>query len=193
MSKQDRSAEGSSDASSDALTDADTLGVYPATLRLDSHEAEFDAGLALLELAPRLTRLENSVLGDVDPPLTFRQYRLLERISQGHTTITALGRLATITLPAVSESVDVLVRKGLLARGPSARDRRESHLAVTEPGLRALSAARAALDDLASTVLSGVLPRRRTTLARDVRAVSARVTEELNAVRDRGLDQRPTA
>jgi DNA-binding MarR family transcriptional regulator len=189
MSKQADRA----DAAANGASDAAPGDAYPASLRIDSPDAEFDAGLALLELAPRLTRLENSVLGDVDPPLTFRQYRLLERISQGHTTITALGRLATITLPAVSESVDVLVRKGLLARSSSSRDRRESHLAVTDLGSRALRDARAALDDLATTVLSGILPRRRTTLARDVRTVSVRVTEELNAVRDRGLDQRPTA
>lgn len=165
---------------------------YPASLRTDSRESEFDAGLALLELAPRLTRLENSVLGDVDPPLTFRQYRLLERISQGHATITALGRLATITLPALSESVDVLVRRGLLTRGSGVRDRRESPLEVTDLGSRALRDARAALDDLAASVLAEILPRRRRTLARDVRAVSARVTEALNTARELGPDERPT-
>jgi DNA-binding MarR family transcriptional regulator len=190
MTKRSGPANGGDVVTAD---DAPSADEYPGTLRMDTPDAEFDAGLALLELAPRLTRLENSVLGDVDPPLTFRQYRLLERISQGHTTITALGRLATITLPAVSESVEVLVRKGLLSRGPSERDRRESHLAVTDVGARALADARTALDALAATVLTGVNPRRRATLARDARAVNVRVTEELNAVRDRAADQRPTA
>jgi DNA-binding MarR family transcriptional regulator len=160
----------------------------PAALRLDGPDPEIEAGLALLEIAPRLTRLENTVLGELDPPLTFRQYRFLERVSQGHTTITALGRLATITLPAVSESVDVLVRRGLLARSPSERDRRESHLTVTAAGSSALIAAREVLDELAATLLTGVSARRHATLARDARAVGVRVTEELNAFRDRSSE-----
>lgn len=157
----------------------------PASLRQDGPDPAIEAGLALLEIAPRLTRLENSVLGELEQPLTFRQYRLLERVSQGHTTITALGRLATITLPAVSESVDVLVRKGLLTRGPSERDRRESVLSLTSAGTAALVAARTALDGLAATILVGIGSRRLAPLARDARAVGSSVTEQLNAMRDR--------
>lgn len=158
-------------------------------LRLDSPDPRIDAGLALLELAPRLMRLENLVLGELPTPLTFRQYRILERVSQGHTTITALGRLATITLPAVSESVEVLVRKDLVERTPSTKDRRESNLTVTEEGKAALVAARTALDELAAALITGVSARRHPALARDARTVGARVTEELHAFRDRQAEQ----
>ncbi len=158
-------------------------GAVHASLRSGRSDPAIEAGLALLEIAPRITRLENTVLGDLPQPLTFRQYRLLERVSQGQTTITALGRLATISLPAVSESVDVLVRKGLLIRAPSERDWRESVLALTESGSAALSAARTALDELAATVLVGIGSRRLAPLARDVRAVGAHVTDRLNALR----------
>lgn len=184
------SGEGAGGRSS---ADERDTGGPPAALRLDEPDPELPAGLALLELAPRLTRLENVVLGEIDPPLTFRQYRLLERVSQGHATITGLGRLATITLPAVSESVDVLVRKGLLVRRTSEHDRRESRLSLTSSGRRALLAARRALDGLAATILSEVNPRRWGTLARDARIVGARVTEELNAARDRSVEQRPAS
>ena len=142
-------------------------------------EPDVEAGHALFELAPRLTRLENAVLGSLTPPLTFRQYRLLERVSQGHTTVTALGRLATITLPAVSESVDVLVRKGLLDRRSSDRDRRESNLHLTPEGERCLEEAIELLAETASQILVGVPARRRATLARDVRAVIDEVTDAL--------------
>lgn len=147
--------------------------------RIEDPRTDVEAGHALFELAPRLTRLENAVLRSVTPPLTFRQYRLLERVAEGHTTVTALGRLATITLPAVSESVDVLVRKGLLDRRSNALDRRESNLYLTETGTQALKQAQALLAETARTILSGVPARRRVTLAKDVRKVIDEVTAEL--------------
>lgn len=150
------------------------------------NEPDVEAGHALFELAPRLTRLENAVLRSVDPPLTFRQYRLLERVAQGNSTVTALGRLATITLPAVSESVDVLVRKGLVDRRSSVRDRRESNLHVTPYGRRALEQAELLLAETATLILTGVPARRRATLSRDLRAVIDQVTDALLADRDAG-------
>jgi DNA-binding MarR family transcriptional regulator len=149
---------------------------------------ETDSGQALFELAPRLTRLENAVLRAVDPPLTFRQYRLLERVSDGYATVTALGRLATITLPAISESVDVLVRKGLLARRLNEQDRRESHLNLTDAGSTALEQATLLLEHMAKEILAGVPARRRQTLARDLRRVTDHVTESLLTLRAVGQD-----
>lgn len=136
-------------------------------------------GLWLFELAPRLTRLENAVLKEVDPPLTFRQYRVLRRIVEGHTTVTAIGRLATITLPAVSESIDGLVRRGLLARQVDESDRRSSVLSLTAQGERSLADADARLDDLAVRILGELELDDRDGLARGVSLVSARVTELL--------------
>lgn len=133
-------------------------------------------GLWLFELAPRLTRLENAVLQDVDPALTFRQYRILRRVVEGETTITAIGRHATITLPAISESVDGMVRKGLLERHTDVRDRRAAHLVLTDAGRRALDEAQRRLDVLAETILEGMSPRRRQQLRRDTSLVRDRVT-----------------
>jgi DNA-binding MarR family transcriptional regulator len=144
---------------------------------IDQPSPGVDPGHALFELAPRLTRLENTVLRAVDPPLTFRQYRLLERIAGGYTTVTALGRVATITLPAISESVDVLVRKDLLARRANQQDRRESHLSLTASGWSALDQATELLQQTAEQILAGVPARRRSTLAKDI----SRVTDEVTA------------
>lgn len=129
------------------------------------------------------------MLRSVDPPLTFRQYRLLERVADGYTTVTALGRLATITLPAISESVDVLVRKGLLDRRANEQDRRESNLYLTPAGTHALEQANAMLADTAQQILTGVPTRRRATLARDTRRVIEQVTASLLALREAERNQ----
>lgn len=133
-------------------------------------------GLWLFELAPRLTRLENAILQDVEPGLTFRQYRILRRVVEGETTITAIGKQATITLPAISESVDGLVRKGLLERHTDVRDRRAANLVLTDAGHRALDDAQQRLDVLAESILEGMSARRRQQLRRDVSRVRDRVT-----------------
>lgn len=148
---------------------------------IDQPPHGIDPGHALFELAPRLTRLENTVLRAVEPPLTFRQYRLLERVADGYTTVTTLGRLATITLPAISESVDVLVRKDLLTRTSNQQDRRESHLSLTDAGRSALDQAKELLQETAEQILAGVPARRRPTLAKDVKRVTDEVTASLLA------------
>lgn len=139
--------------------------------------------LWLFELAPRLTRLENAVLQAVEPGLTFRQYRILRRVAEGEATITAIGNSATITLPAISESVDGLVRKGLLERHTDARDRRASNLVLTTEGHRALADAQARLDDLAESILANMGSDRREQLRRDVSRVRDRVTAMLREPR----------
>jgi DNA-binding MarR family transcriptional regulator len=123
--------------------------------------------------------LENEVLRAVSPPLTFRQFRLLERVDQGQTTVTELGRSATITLPAISESVDGLVAKGLLVRRANELDRRESCLSLTDAGRRALKEATGLLAEMAEEALVNVPPARRTALARDLRTITAEVTRAL--------------
>lgn len=159
-----------------ALQDCDPVPAYHQAVPPSANGPD---GLWLFELAPRLTRLENAVLKEVDPPLTFRQYRVLRRIVEGHTTVTAIGRLATITLPAVSESIDGLVRRGLLARQVDESDRRSSVLTLTAQGERSLADADARLDELAVRILSELELDDRDGLARGVSLVSARVTELL--------------
>lgn len=146
---------------------------------IDADRPDPDPGRALFELAPRLTRLENAVLRAVEPPLTFRQFRLMERIAGGQTTVTQLGRSATIALPAISESVDGLVSKGLLIRRANERDRRESQLSLTDSGRAALHQADALLSEAADQVFRAVPRGRRANMARDIRAVTEAVTQAL--------------
>ncbi|MPY72570.1 MAG: winged helix DNA-binding protein, partial [Alphaproteobacteria bacterium] len=86
-----------------------------------------------------------------------RQYRILSRISNGMTSATAMSRAASISLAAISESVDALCRRQLVERRPDERDRRATKLTLTRDGRAALAQAEQALDVLAAK-LSGSLP-----------------------------------
>ena len=142
------------------------------------------AALRLFDLAPRVTRLENAVLAESDPSLTFRQYRLLTRISEGLNTITQLGRIATISLPAISESVEGLVRKGLVVRTTDTNDRRAVNLALTEAGEHARAMGESLLADAAADLLAELPADARQRLASDLEVVGERVASALLAGRE---------
>lgn len=138
-----------------------------------------DPARILFELAPRLTRLENAVLGEIEPPLTWRQYRMLVRVSLGYTSLTALGHIATISLAAVSECVDRLVERGLLRRDKDTADRRTTVLTVTDRGWQALRQAELRLAELSGELLGGLGPEDRARLAGVLHAVEDRVRGRL--------------
>lgn len=143
-------------------------------------------GEVLLELAPRLARLENTVLGGVAPSLSTRQYRTLQRVAQGHTTMTALGRLATVSLPAVSEQVEGLVRRGLLDRATDPEDRRAVRLGLTARGRRVLREADRALAVLQAELVDGLTLQRQDDLANALRHVDDYVQTCLRRQRPAG-------
>lgn len=135
----------------------------------------------LFDIAPRLTRLENQSLRDVGPGLTFRQYRILCRVEEGNRTVTAIGRLATLSLPAISESTEGLVRKGLLEREVDASDRRSAQLALTETGRRAMLEADTVLDELAEELVADLDEHSLVELERAISKVAARVADRLRS------------
>ena len=145
--------------------------------------AELDVATLLFQLAPRLTRLENQVLKDSRIPLTFRQYRLLLRVRDGASTLGELRRPSTLTLSAVSESVDGLVQRGLLAREIDPRDRRAVMLTITPQGQEMVGRAAAALSGLAEELLRGIPPQALAGAAEVVRVVEERVTARLQGIR----------
>lgn len=142
----------------------------------------------LFDIAPRLTRLENQALQTVGPGLTFRQYRILCRVEEGSRTISEIGRLATLSLPAISESAEGLVRKGLLAREINTADRRSAPLALTAAGRRAMKEADLVLDSLAQELLDDLNESEVTSFQQNVSTVSVRVIERLRG----GLDRAAT-
>jgi DNA-binding MarR family transcriptional regulator len=102
-------------------------------------------GEVLLALGGRLTRLQTEILAGLPQPLTIRQYRILSRVDNGHTSLTALSKLARRNLSTMSESVDKLVTQGLLSRTASETSRRTMRLALTAAGRAALEAGNRAL------------------------------------------------
>lgn len=113
-------------------------------------------GEMLLSFSGRLTRLQTEILSRLEVPLTIRQYRILSRVSAGHTSLTELCRLAHRNPPTMSESVNKLVKQGLLTRETGAEDRRRMALALTDAGTAAAEAARNALEKFSSELTAGL-------------------------------------
>lgn len=113
----------------------------------------------LLAVASRIARLQDEALEDLEIPLTLRQYRVLSRVDQGHATLTILARLARRTSASLSETIDGLVRRGLLDRQAGKDDRRVVMLAITEKGKKALTIAEERLAALANDLMAS-LPQR---------------------------------
>lgn len=113
-------------------------------------------GEMLLSFAGRLTRLQTEILARLEVPLTIRQYRILSRVGAGHTSLTALCRLAHRNPPTMSESVNKLVKQGLLTRKTEATDRRTMALALTDAGRAAAEAGRLALEKFSSELTAGL-------------------------------------
>ena len=107
-------------------------------------------GRRLIRLGSRLHRLQVERLEALSTPLSIRQYRILDRVDQGITSLGRLAELARRQPSTVSKSADSLVRQGLLTRQEAAGDRRAMVLHLTPAGARLLTEARAASGELAA-------------------------------------------
>jgi DNA-binding MarR family transcriptional regulator len=109
----------------------------------------------LLILA-RLARLLERACGELEPPLTLPQYRLVAMICSGADRASHLAGQLALAKPTVSATVDTLVERGLVERATSRDDRRVTTLTVTASGHDVLAAAeavmRARLDDVLARV-----------------------------------------
>lgn len=128
------------------------------TRTFDELGPDADLGEVLLALGGRLNRLQTELLAGLDQPLTLRQYRILSRVGSGHSTLTALSRLAHRNPSTMSESIDKMVRQGLLSRRTSEENRRTVHLDLTAEGREARDAARRELDKFTSGITAGLEP-----------------------------------
>jgi len=122
----------------------------------DVSEHGGDLGGTLLALGSRLHRIQEEILGSLDPPLTLRQYRILSRVRAGHTSLTALCKLAHRNPSTMSEGVDKLVKMGLLTRGTVEENRRTMRLGLTDAGLIAQQTGRRALEKFTGELTAGI-------------------------------------
>ncbi len=125
---------------------------------------EVSRGELLLLAVSRMHRLQTEKLGELEIPLTLRQYRILQRTSQGHQSLSDLSRLSHRSLPTISESVDGLIRRKLLTRKTSQTDRRAVVLNLTASGKKALTIGTACLEQLAEGLLTQLSASKQTTL-----------------------------
>ena len=66
--------------------------------------------------------------------ITVEQFHVLRYVRRGSGSMSELATAKNISRPAISQAVDVLVKKGLLTRIQSTQDRRYVDLALTEAG-----------------------------------------------------------
>jgi DNA-binding MarR family transcriptional regulator len=111
-------------------------------------EPATEAGRALLRLGSRLHRLYAETIEGLSTPLSVQQYRILDRVGLGVSSLSQLAELARRQPPTISKSVDSLVRQGLLTRAEAATDRRATALSLTPRGAALLREAHEELDRL---------------------------------------------
>lgn len=99
-------------------------------------ETPFDA---LTSVVPRAARFLAVVLESLDPPLSLRQFLVLDRIAAGTRRNVDLARRVQVSGPTISGVVDRLVLMGLVDRAVSADDRRAVTLSLTTRGRRILA------------------------------------------------------
>lgn len=111
------------------------------------------AGRTLIQLAHVVVRLEDRLLAH-DLGLSYRQMRILKHVGAGVSSGTELGRIFGVSAPAVSETLESLVRKDLLAREPHESDRRAVKLVLTTQGKRLNRAAAKVERELSQELLA---------------------------------------
>jgi len=75
----------------------------------------------------------------LDFDITFIQFRMLRQIRRGARTVGDLAAKHQISRPAISQAVDLLVKKGLITRRQDDKDRRYVKLEMTEKGERVVT------------------------------------------------------
>lgn len=66
--------------------------------------------------------------------ITVEQFHILRFVRRGSESLSELAAAKNISRPAMSQAVEVLVKKGLLTRMQSSKDRRYVDLALTDAG-----------------------------------------------------------
>ena len=100
-----------------------------------------DAGAAARELLHVVMLVMRTVAADMrrEPgAVAPAQMGTLMRVSVGPCTMSSLARYQAVSLPTISKSVDMLVRRGWLERWVAKQDRRQTMVRLTPEGRRVL-------------------------------------------------------
>ena len=78
------------------------------------------------------THIRAAATGNFD--ISVEQFHILRHVRRGTGSISELATAKNISRPAISQGVEILVKKGLLTRVQSTQDRRFVELTLTEAG-----------------------------------------------------------
>lgn len=113
-----------------------------AVSRKSARRQGVDAGTAARELLHVVMLVMRTVAADMrrsPDSLAPAQMGTLMKVSVGPCTMSALARHLSVSLPTVSKSVDMLVRRGWLERWVDKHDRRQTMVRLTAEGRRVLA------------------------------------------------------
>ncbi len=103
--------------------------------------------------------------------ISVEQFHVLRHVRRGIVSISELATAKNISRPAISQAVEILVKKGLLTRVQSTQDRRYVELALTKSGNSLL--------DTVSKETRGWLKERMSTLTADELVTIAKAMEAM--------------
>jgi DNA-binding MarR family transcriptional regulator len=96
-----------------------------------AHELLFVVMLVMRTVAAHMRRSPDA--------LAPTQMGMLMKVAMGPCTMSALARYQAVSLPTISKSVDMLVRRGWLERWVDKHDRRQTMVRLTDEGRRVLT------------------------------------------------------
>jgi DNA-binding MarR family transcriptional regulator len=100
------------------------------------------------------------------------QMGALMKVAAGPCTMSALARHQAVSLPTISKSVDMLVRRGWLERWVDKHDRRHTMVRLTAEGRRVLGDLKKRTETHVRRSLSGLAPAERAQLVGVTRALT---------------------
>jgi DNA-binding MarR family transcriptional regulator len=139
---------------------------------------------ALVDLVNLVTQVIWADLRRSGTTIELTQWATLRRVARGPCTMSELARHRGVSLPTMSKSVEMLVRRGLVERVASAADRRQTRVRLTARGRRTLAASRHRIEVLLDRKLAPVPADERQAVAASLQRVIAAVASE-NAEADR--------
>ena len=105
-------------------------------------------------------------------PLAPTQMGSLMRIAAGPCTMSELARHQAVSLPTISKSADMLVRRGWVERWAGQRDRRQSMVRLTPRGRRVLSDIQQRAERHVTQTLAPLAPSERAQLIAALRVLT---------------------
>jgi DNA-binding MarR family transcriptional regulator len=105
-------------------------------------------------------------------PLAPTQMGSLMRIAAGPCTMSELARHMAVSLPTISKSADMLVRRGWVERWADKRDRRQSMVRLTPRGRRVLADIQQRAERHVAETLAPLAPAERSQLIAALRVLT---------------------